>query len=68
MTLDYQEPLAYNSTELLSEGEYSTKYYHMNWGFDGTCNGWFRDTNLSIVYYGDNLNLVLDRKDIIDIY
>lgn len=68
MTLNYQEPLLYNSTELLSEGEYATKYYHMNWGLDGNCNGWFRDTNLSIVYYGDNLNLVLDRKDIIDIY
>ena len=68
MTLDYQEPLAYNSIELLSEGELATKYYHMNWGYNGTCDGWFRDTNLGIIYSGENLNYNLDRLDIVDIY
>lgn len=68
MTLNYQEPLTYNSIELLSEGEVGTKYYHMNWGYDGTCNGWFRDTNLGIVYNGENLNYSSARMDIVDIY
>ena len=40
----------------------------MNWGYGGTCDGWFRDTNLGIFYGGEDLNYNLSRQDIIDIY
>lgn len=45
--------------ELISEGEpYYTEYYHINWGWDGNCNGYFKnevfETNKAIEY--DNIN------------
>jgi hypothetical protein len=45
--------------ELISEGEpYYIEYYHMNWGWDGNCNGYFKtevfETNKATEY--DNTN------------
>lgn len=60
--------LNYCSRELMYENEWRNESFHMNWGYDGEANGWFRDTNISFSYENNTLNYQIGRQDIINIY
>ena len=67
MTLDSQE-LRYYSNEIFFDSEWGSAYYHMNWGYDGDANGWYRDTNISFNHDNETCNYNINRQDIINIY
>lgn len=67
MTLDSQE-LAYYSNEIYFDSEWGSTYFHMNWGYGGDANGWYRDTDIAFNRYGETNNYSRNRQDIINIY
>jgi len=46
---------------------YTPSYYHMNWGWYGTCNGYYLDDNMVVNPEGENVHYYRDREDIINI-
>ena len=67
MTLDSQE-LTYYSNEIYYDSEWANTYFHMNWGYGGDANGWYRDTDISFNHNGETYNCNRNRQDIINIY
>lgn len=60
---------SYIPHELKVENEFASRLFHMNWGYGGEGNGWFRDSklkfNLSEI---DERDYGINRKDIINLY
>ena len=72
MTLE-QCPSSYEPTMFLNpytttiHESYTPSYYHMNWGWDGTCNGYYLDDNMVITPGNETYHFKYNREDFINI-
>ena len=72
MTLE-QCPSSYEPTMFLNpytttiHESYTPSYYHMNWGLDGTCNGYYLDDNMVITLGNETYHFKYNREDFINI-
>lgn len=63
------EGFSYILHEIMVEKGYASRLFHMNWGYSGDGNGWFRDENLKFnLSEKDEYNCTTHRKDIINLY